>query len=46
MSQIGKPLRIGVAVPETEPVPIKREAPVKPEPARTEPVKEPEKVPA
>ncbi len=46
MSQIGKTIRIGVAVPETEPVPIKREVPAKPEPSRTEPVKEPEKVPA
>ena len=41
MAQIGKPLKIGVAVPEKEPVPIKRDAPVKPEPTKT-----PERVPA
>ncbi len=46
MSQIGKTIKIGVAVPEKEPIPIKREVPVKPEPSRTEPVKEPQKVPA
>ena len=46
MSQIGKTIKIGVAVPEKNPVPIKREVPTKTDPSRTEPVKEPEKVPA
>lgn len=43
MSQIGKTIRKGVAVPEESPVPIRKTVPVV-EPERA-PAKEPEKVP-
>ncbi len=42
MTNIGKPLKQGVAIPKESPVPIRRTTPI----TTPEPVKEPEKVPA